>query len=705
MGMKLPVPLVPARLRPAILAGSAASGAVLLMALVATWAAFAIESRTARAITSRLITEGITWASVATDGLQVRLSGTAPDEAARFRAVNVAGAIVDAGRIRDRFEVAAARAFAPPRFSVEVLRNTDEISLIGLVPGAGDGEAKLIGDVTQVAAGLPVADMLESAEYPAPEGWQAALDFGVEALRTLPRSKISVAADRVSITAISDSAAEKRRLEADLARKAPPGLDLTLDISAPRPVLTPFTLRFVKDEAGARFDACAADSEAARDRILKAALAAGASVRDNCTIGLGVPTPRWADAAEAGIAAIAAFEGGTITFADADVTLMAAPGTPQGLYDRVVGELQTALPPVFSLTSTLPPPPSQAKAPQGPAEFTATLSPEGRIELRGRVTDDILRAAVDSFARAQFGADKVYTATRLDDTLPDGWPVRVLAGIDALSSLTEGRLVVRADMVEVQGVTGSQEARERISQVLSGQLGPGQTFKVDVRYEEALDPLAALPAPAQCVAGLNGIVNARKISFNPGSAEIDGSARGTLDALATLLHDCPGLAVEVSGHTDSQGSEGGNLALSQARAEAVLAALRGRRVPVEAFIAQGYGEADPVDDNATEAGREANRRIAFTLIGAPKPPEKTEAATQAVTAAPAPTGKDDVYAVAPLSETTLSTANDPTLLLAEAPAAEPGLGATRSITLTLEPEVVFEPSAETFRRPKRRPGS
>ena len=79
---------------------------------------------------------------------------------------------------------------------------------------------------------------------------------------------------------------------------------MTLDISAPRPVLTPFTLRFVKDEAGARFDACAADSEAARDRILKAALAAGASVRGTCTIGLGVPTPRWAEATEAGIAAI-----------------------------------------------------------------------------------------------------------------------------------------------------------------------------------------------------------------------------------------------------------------------------------------------------------------------------------------------------------------------------------------------------------------
>jgi len=692
---------MPDRLRPAIVAGTAATCAALVMVLAATWAASAIESRTARAITSRLMADGITWASVTTDGLRVHMSGLAPNEAARFRAVNIAGGIVDAGRIRDGFEVAAVRAIEPPRFSVEVLRNTDEISLIGLVPAAGTtgdgGEAQLIVDVTKVAAGLPVADMLESAEYPAPEGWHAALAFGVEALRLLPRSKISVAADRVAITAISDSAVEKRRLEMELTRKAPAGLTLVLDISAPRPVLTPFTLRLVKDAASTRFDACAADSEAARDRILAAAAAAGVAGRGTCTIGLGVPTPRWGEATEAGIAAIAALGAGTITFSDADVTLTAAPGADQALYDRVVGELQAALPPVFSLTSTLPPPPTRAVAAQGPAEFTAVLSSEGRVELRGRLTDDVLRAAVDSFARAHFGADRVYTATRLDADLPDGWPVRVLAGIDALSSLTEGRLRVQPDLVEVQGVTGSQEARERISQVLSGQLGPGQAFKVDVRYDEALDPLAALPSAEQCVTGLNGIVSARKITFTPGSAEIDGTARGTLDALATLLKDCPGLVVEVAGHTDAQGSEGGNQALSQARAEAVLIALQGRRLPVEGFLARGYGEATPVADNSTEAGREANRRIAFSLIGGPEPkaPVAPVVAVAAVAAASDGQTRDDP--TAPASEITLSTAGTPPVEVAQA--GTPDLGITRSVTLTV---TAFEPTNETFLRPRRR---
>jgi OOP family OmpA-OmpF porin len=106
-----------------------------------------------------------------------------------------------------------------------------------------------------------------------------------------------------------------------------------------------------------------------------------------------------------------------------------------------------------------------------------------------------------------------------------------------------------------------------------------------------------------------------KITFAPGSAEIDPGANATIDALAAALILCPDLSLEISAHSDAQGSEGGNKALSQARAEAVLLSLQGRRAPVGLLRAVGYGEERPIADNGTEAGREANRRIEFTLIG------------------------------------------------------------------------------------------
>lgn len=611
------------------LAPSAFAAAGLVSVLVAWGAAVLVENISARAVKSMLLTEGITFASVAPDGLQIHLSGTAPTEAMRYKVVNMVGGLIDSSRIRDRLEVTPVKAIEAPRFSVEMLRNDDGIQLIGLLP-----ESDTLQGIKDAAQALnpetPLADMLETAAYPAPTGWDAALKYGLDALTMLPRSKISVAADQVAITAIAKSEAEKRSFTTQLNSARPEGLVVKMEISAPRPVLTPFTLRFVKDGEGARFDACSADTDLARAKILTAAAAAGAVGRNTCTIGLGVPTPRWADATTAGIKAVAQLPTATLTFADADVTLLAGADVPQAEFDRVVGELGAALPDVFSLKATLEKKAAGGQA--GPAEFTAKLAPEThRLEMRGRLTDEMLRKAVDSFAKAEFGAN-TYLATRMDPDLPTGWPVRVLAGLQALGELDNGTLLVRADTVEVKGVTGSQSAKVRISQILSEKLGQGQTFRVDVKYDKALDPLAGIPTPEECAQDVDDVVARQKITFTPGSAEIAAAANGVMKALADVLKSCPGIKLEVAGYTDAQGSEEGNRALSQARAETVVLALQGRQIDVSGMVAKGYGEADPLADNGTEEGREANRRIEFRLIGAPKP-VSADAAKAAATAA------------------------------------------------------------------------
>jgi OOP family OmpA-OmpF porin len=591
--------------------------AALLMFSVAYGAARVIESRTQKVLTARMAEAGVDWMTVTTDGLQVLLTGTAPREADRFRAVNMIGSLIDASRIRDGLDVAPTMGIEAPKFSVQMLRTEDGIQLIGLMPEnpgeGGLGEAQLTEEAAALAPGTELPDMLETADYPAPETWSAALAFGLDALRRLERSKISVAADLVEVTAISDSEEEKRQLESDLRKSVPKGVRLVLDISAPRPVITPFTLRFVVDADGPRFDSCSADTDRAKAQILRTATAAGVAGASVCQVGLGTPTPRWADAVSLAIRAVKELGSGSITFSDADVTLLAGSDVPQATFDKVVGDLETGLPDVFSLTSTLE---KKETSISGPAEFTATLSETGKVELRGRLTDEMQRSAVDAFAKSAFAGADVLTATRLDPDLPDGWPVRVLAGLKALAEVNQGKLLVRPDLVEVSGVTGSTAARGKITQILSDELGQGETFRVNVRYDEALDPLAALPTPEECAADVNAVIARTKIIFTPASAEIATTARPVLDELAGILSNCPAMQMEIGGHTDSQGSEGGNKALSQARAEAVLLALQGRRVDVSGMSAVGYGEAQPIADNGTEEGREANRRIEFVLKGA-----------------------------------------------------------------------------------------
>lgn len=611
--MTAPKPIQQSRALPHILAiVVAAAGCVG----VAFWAKNVIEAGALTDLNLALSASGHEWADVAVDGLTVTLTGTAPDEATRFTALSSAGSVVDASRIIDRMDVAAVAAIRPPDFSIEVLKNEDGISLIGVVPLESDPET-IVARVRAVSDNARISDLIESADFAPPEGWERALSFGIQAIEALPRSKVSISPSMVAIIAVAKDPEDKKRLERQLNREAPAGLDLDLNITAPRPVVAPFTLRFLIDESGARFDACTADSEGARAAILAAAADAGMPETGHCVLGLGTPSTRWGEAAVAGIRAVRQLGAGTLTISNADVSLVARQGASRSEFDRIAGELEAALPPVFSLSAVLPKPPEQeSQGEVAPPEFTATRSPEGQVQLRGRLGDETTRAAVESFAAAQFGADKIYRATRIDPSVPAGWPKRVLAALEALDYLHNGVATVTADSVRVSGVTAQQNGQSEMARVLSDKLEDGAAFELEVTYSEALDTQAALPTPDECIALINEAGNSQKITFAPSSSELEKDAVKTIDAIAEILRDCQNVRIEIGGHTDSQGREEMNEQLSQARADAVLNAIMARRVLVSNLSAKGFGESQPIADNNTEAGREANRRIEFRLLGA-----------------------------------------------------------------------------------------
>ncbi|MBC7133412.1 MAG: OmpA family protein [Roseovarius sp.] len=613
-------------------------GAGALCVVAAGFAVSAIEDGSRRAVRDALDARGMHWAEVGTDGLQVFLAGTAPTEAARFAALSVAGSVVDAARVLDQTVVEEGAGITPPQFAIEILRNERGVSLIGLVPASLDRQ-RFMADISEATRGAPVADLLDAADYPAPATWRPALRHAVRSLGLLPRSKISVSAERVEITAMVDSGEEKRRVEVELARRPPAGVALALDISAPRPVITPFTLRFVIDGRGARFDACSADTEEARERILRAAGRVGLSDRADCVVGMGVPTPQWARAVEQAIAALAQLGAGSVTFSDADIALLAEPGTDQALFDDVVGALEGALPEVFALDATLPPLPDEG-APVAP-EFIATLSPEGQVLLRGRVGSEQMRATVTSLAAARFSSGSVHMTARVAEGLPRDWGVRVLLGLEALSHLTSGAVTVTPETIDVAGRSTRQSAGAEIAQLLAERLGGAERFAIDVAHVEAPDPLANLPGPEECEAQIAAVQRDDKIGFEPGSARIDGAGAAILDRIAGILRGCGEIRMEIGGHTDSQGREEMNAQLSLERARAVLDELRLRRVLTSTFEAKGYGESRPIADNATEEGREANRRIEFRVIR-PAPAEEMQTGLESIE----DTGEEDGTATA-----------------------------------------------------------
>lgn len=571
----------------------------------ATAAADFVEARAQRDVAAALAEYD--WVTLKTDGLQVQLGGIAPDELHRFRARARAETLVGASRIIDDMQVAAAAALTTPAFEIELLRNDEGISIIGLVPAELDRKA-LVERLKRQTGAAQVLDLMETADYPVPEGWDEAFAFGLRAAQLAGRAKVSIAAGAVTIRAVTDNPRQKFELESALNRARPAKVTLSADITAPRPVITPFTLRFVKDEAGARFDACAADTEAARDAIRAAGQVAGAPADAPCTLGLGAPSPRWAEAAVPAIRSIADMGAGAVTISDTEVALFAPATVAAGKFDEAAGRLEAALPPAFTLTAEHEKPIDAAK---GPAEFVVAVD-QGGVSLRGRIASDRMREAVESIARARFS--HVDSALRSDPSVPDGWTLRAIAAIEALGALDRGTATVTPDLVRVAGTSGNQTASDAVAARLAQRLGPGARYELAIRYDRRMDPLLGLPSGMECVDQLNAAMRESEIGFEPNKAVIAGDPAPTLARLAETMKLCADFRIEIGGHTDSQGSEGFNAELSRSRAQAVLKAMTEAGIDAANLTARGYGESRPVAENDSDAGREANRRIEFTLL-------------------------------------------------------------------------------------------
>lgn len=102
-------------------------------------------------------------------------------------------------------------------------------------------------------------------------------------------------------------------------------------------------------------------------------------------------------------------------------------------------------------------------------------------------------------------------------------------------------------------------------------------------------------------------------AFDVGSASLKKAAINTLHDLAEVIVHMDKTMVTVVGHTDNSGKAEANMTLSQKRADAVTGSLAKHDVPAGRMVAEGRGDQEPRDTNATKEGRANNRRVEMWL--------------------------------------------------------------------------------------------
>jgi OOP family OmpA-OmpF porin len=104
-----------------------------------------------------------------------------------------------------------------------------------------------------------------------------------------------------------------------------------------------------------------------------------------------------------------------------------------------------------------------------------------------------------------------------------------------------------------------------------------------------------------------------RLLFARGKATLQSASQEQLTNIAAILKAYPQVRVRIGGYTDNTGDPGANLRLSEDRANNVMDELVKLGIDPARMSARGYGAHDPIADNATEDGRQKNRRISLRV--------------------------------------------------------------------------------------------
>jgi outer membrane protein OmpA-like peptidoglycan-associated protein len=204
---------------------------------------------------------------------------------------------------------------------------------------------------------------------------------------------------------------------------------------------------------------------------------------------------------------------------------------------------------------------------------------------------------------------------RAGEDLPEG---TVIANAASAFVLVQGELETRGDQVAV---------RRDVEDILSA-----LTFDFTSGLTVAAPPPPPTPAPGSSPSTspttsttvppevvelqetLDDLIGDKIVEFDFASARITAEGRMLLDEVLEALREFPDVQVQISGHTDDVGTPESNLLLSRLRAASVLAYLVDNGEDASRFEVVGFGESQPIADNATSEGRARNRRIEFTAL-------------------------------------------------------------------------------------------
>jgi OOP family OmpA-OmpF porin len=422
----------------------------------------------------------------------------------------------------------------------------------------------------------------------------------VTALKDTVLDKRRIVVAGRDVTFAADAFSEDGRLSAVASVEAVPGVRLVNDETRLVPEAKPFVWSAERDVVRVTLGG-SSPLPSSKAKLIEAARAGlgGVEVADRMNLSRGAPQ-RFDNAALLLLDQIGKLKDGKITLSDTKVALSGM-ARELGGREAIAAALKN-LPEGYSVAANdIKAPPYIFQAYKDPVAVTLTLS--------GYVPDNNAHAALAAAAGRKFFSEKVVDNLKASVGAPAGFAAAVVPALGALSRLSTGTLVVTDREVKLSGDALYEAAAGQIRAGLGKDFPQGWQFKPEISVKPAAAPVDA----TVCQQLFADLLGKARIRFESGKADIVADSAGLLDRLIETALRCPNANIEVAGHTDTDGEEAANQALSEKRAQAVTDYLVRAGLPASRFTPVGYGSAQPVAGNDSDDGKAQNRRIEFVV--------------------------------------------------------------------------------------------
>jgi len=420
------------------------------------------------------------------------------------------------------------------------------------------------------------------------------------AVKDIVLDKVKISADGRDIDFAAEAFSEEGRHGALTAVASAPGVRLVNDDTRLVAEAKPFVWSAEREVAKVTLSGNAPLPEVkgklmdvARDQIK------GIEISDQMGLARGAPV-NFPDAAALLIGQLGKLKDGKVAISDSTVSLSGM-ARDLGGREAIAAALKT-LPQGFSVAANdVKAPPYIFQANKDPVAVTLTLS--------GYVPDENVHAIILGSSSRKFFSEKVVDNLKTSVGAPPGFVNAVIPALGVLSRLSTGTLVMSDREVKISGDALYDAAAAQIRAGLTKDFPREWQVTADISVRPAAAPVDA----SVCQQLFSDLLSKTKIRFLTGRATLDSDSTGLLDHLVETALRCPNATIEIAGHTDSDGEDAANQALSERRAQAVLDYFVKAGLPADRFTAIGYGSTKPVASNDTDDGKAQNRRIEFLV--------------------------------------------------------------------------------------------